>query len=326
MPRPDGSSFGSGGAARRFRLSACASALALAAFWAPSQATARDKPEFDARTAALCDHAIAGAAARHGAPERLMRALSHVESGRRIEGERRAWPWTVNAGGDGRWFASKAEALAFANAKRAAGVRSIDLGCMQINLIWHGAAFSGMAEMLDPAANADYAARFLSDLKAETGDWMRAAGYYHSRTERHFNRYSRLVRTAYGALDGFTPAPLTALRRLGAAAEAYLPRRRAPQRPAPKPALWTGLLRQSRGDLLDAPRAAARASHAAARPDASAPRLAPTPAAAPARPNAQAVGAGGVALTFGRSDGGGGRREARRRGVGPCRRVGGARR
>jgi soluble lytic murein transglycosylase-like protein len=36
--------------------------------------------------------------------------------------------------------------------------------------------------MFDPDANAAYAARFLSELHAELGDWSRAAGAYHSRT------------------------------------------------------------------------------------------------------------------------------------------------
>ena len=43
--------------------------------------------------------------------------------------------------------------------------------------------------MFDPDANAAYAARFLSELYAEFGDWSRAAGAYHSRTPKFANRY-----------------------------------------------------------------------------------------------------------------------------------------
>ncbi len=49
-------------------------------------------------------------------------------------------------------------------AMRAAGMQSIDVGCMQINLRAHPAAFASIDDAFDPAANADYAARFLRDL------------------------------------------------------------------------------------------------------------------------------------------------------------------
>ena len=34
-------------------------------------------------------------------------------------------------------------------------------GCMQINWRWHGSAFDGVSDMLDPVKNTRYAARFL---------------------------------------------------------------------------------------------------------------------------------------------------------------------
>ncbi len=161
---------------------------------------------------ALCDAAVARAAAKHGAPERLLRSIALVESGRTRNGERRAWPWTVNMEGEGRWFDSRDEALAFVRARQAKGAKSFDLGCLQVNHYWHGKAFDSLEAMIDPAANADYAARYLSGLAAETGDWMRAAGYYHSRNPKPFARYSALIADAYDSAAARQLPPITALR------------------------------------------------------------------------------------------------------------------
>ncbi len=51
---------------------------------------------------------------------------------------------------------------------------------MQINHYYHGSHFSSVAEMFDPHANVDYAARFLRDLKAQEGSWTLAAARYHA--------------------------------------------------------------------------------------------------------------------------------------------------
>ena len=43
--------------------------------------------------------------------------------------------------------------------------------------------------MFDPLANASCVARFLRELHDERGDWLAAAGAYHSRTPEHATRY-----------------------------------------------------------------------------------------------------------------------------------------
>lgn len=165
----------------------------------------------------LCREAGLAAAQRHGVPPALMLAIGEVESAR---GGKGAWPWTLNVAGAGAWFDTRRDALAAARAALARGIRSIDLGCFQVNRRWHGAAFDGLDEMLDPHANADYAARFLADLKAEAGDWLTAAGWYHSRTPKHARRYRALVAKAEGRLAKAGP-------RLAAAPRAALPRVRS---------------------------------------------------------------------------------------------------
>ena len=63
---------------------------------------------------------------------------------------------------------------------RAAGAKLIDVGCMQINHHFHGAKFASVEELLDPAKNVDYAARFLRELKAREGSWTMAVARYHA--------------------------------------------------------------------------------------------------------------------------------------------------
>jgi soluble lytic murein transglycosylase-like protein len=83
----------------------------------------------------------------------------------------------------------------------ARGARSYDVGCFQINYRWHGQHFASLDQMFDPDANAAYAARFLSELYAEFGDWSRAAGAYHSRTPVLSPRSTASVSTAFAAVS-----------------------------------------------------------------------------------------------------------------------------
>lgn len=140
-------------------------------------------------TAGVCDKAAVRAARDSGVPIDVLRAITRTETGRNTGRQLSPWPWTVNMEGKGFWFDTRAEALVYARAEHARGARSFDVGCFQINYRWHGEAFASIEEMFDPAANAAYAARFLTSLHAETGDWSRAAGAYHSRTRKYARKY-----------------------------------------------------------------------------------------------------------------------------------------
>jgi hypothetical protein len=112
----------------------------------------------------------------------LMAAIGRVESGRRdpITGVWGAWPWTINAEGRGAYFDSKADVIRAVQGLQARGVRSIDVGCMQVNLMHHPSAFPSLESAFEPSVNADYAARFLAQLREQTGDWTKATAHYHS--------------------------------------------------------------------------------------------------------------------------------------------------
>ena len=109
------------------------------------------------------------------------------------------WPWTINVEGQGAFFDSEAAAIAAVRASQARGTRSIDVGCMQVNLMHHPHAFANLAQAFDPASNADYAARFLRELFAQTGSWPQAAGLYHSATPELGAAYRKQVLAAWPA-------------------------------------------------------------------------------------------------------------------------------
>lgn len=142
----------------------------------------------------LCKAAIAMTERQTGVPDRLMQAISIIESGRRDPGGSAvAWPWTINVEGVGEVFDSKQQAIAAVTAHRARGARSIDVGCMQVNLMHHADAFASLDEAFDPAANARYAARFLQQLLNQTGSWPLAVAGYHSLTPDIGGDYARKV-------------------------------------------------------------------------------------------------------------------------------------
>lgn len=126
-----------------------------------------------------------------GIPNHLLAAISSTESGRWHEGLGMAlpWPWTINVEGKGYYFASKAEAIAKTQSFLRNGARSIDVGCMQVNLKHHPNAFRTLDEAFDPATNVGYAAQFLRTNYNDLGDWIKATAAYHSRTPRYGNQY-----------------------------------------------------------------------------------------------------------------------------------------
>jgi len=158
----------------------------------------------------LCTAAIMAAQQRVAIPDRLLLAIAIVETGRPQGpgGLLMPWPWTINAEGAGQFFDSKAQAIAATEALLARGVRSIDVGCMQINLFHHPKAFVGLDEAFEPRANADYAARFLRQLYEQTGTWPTAAGAYHSETPDLAAPYRQRVLAAWGKPEtAFGQAP-----------------------------------------------------------------------------------------------------------------------
>jgi hypothetical protein len=142
-----------------------------------------------------CGKAIDRAERTGNIPAQLLTAIALTESGRRHAelGERIAWPWTVNNAGDGRFYETKAEAMAAVRQLWARGERNIDVGCMQINLWHHADAFVSLEEAFDPESNVAYGARFLKDLRDAKRSWSLAVANYHSATPELGQAYKKKV-------------------------------------------------------------------------------------------------------------------------------------
>jgi len=160
---------------------------------------------------ATCEAAIAAAEKMPRIPDKLMPAMSRVESGRVDPATKRirAWPWTINVEGTGFFFDDKAQAIEAVRTMQSRGIRSIDVGCMQVNLMHHPTAFASLDDAFEPTVNARYAARFLMALYRQTGDWNLATANYHSanvdRGEDYQRRVFGRVMTPMGAKG--TPVP-----------------------------------------------------------------------------------------------------------------------
>ena len=128
-------------------------------------------------------------------PSGLMQAVAIAESGRWDHHQTRnsPWPWTVMAQNRGRYFTTKSEAISAVKQLLRQGITNIDVGCMQINLGYHGAAFDSLDQAFDPVHNIAYAANFLRKLKQRKESWAQAVGTYHSPNPKRALRYRQKV-------------------------------------------------------------------------------------------------------------------------------------
>lgn len=141
-----------------------------------------------------CRAAIRAAERANSIPDQLMAAIGVVESGRRsADGKVNPWPWSIDAEGTDFVYETKPEAIAAVRNLQAKGIRSIDVGCMQVNLMHHPNAFASLDQAFDPVENARYAARFLVELKTQTGSWEKATAWYHSATPALGEPYQQKV-------------------------------------------------------------------------------------------------------------------------------------
>ena len=168
---------------RVFALGAIGLALCLQA--APAAAARED----------VCSRLAQSIERAHGIPRGLVQAVALAESGRWTadDGGSRPWPWTITSGDESYYLDSKEEALEKVRELQARGRTNIDVGCMQVNLHYHGHNFGSVEQALDPAANVQYAAGFLRSLREESRSWGLATARYHSRTKARGERYRAKV-------------------------------------------------------------------------------------------------------------------------------------
>ncbi|KAA1056843.1 lytic transglycosylase domain-containing protein [Azospirillum argentinense] len=171
------------------------------ALYAPRVLPARSLPP-----EAACIDAILAAEREAGVTDHMLLAMGFTEAGR-MTADRlfTVWPWTVNTEGASHYFPTRDEAIAFVRAAQARGTRSIDVGCLQVNLKWHPDAFPDLETAFDPRANARYAAHFLGNLHRAQGSLDAAIARYHSAQSERGAAYRERVggnrRWVAGAMD-----------------------------------------------------------------------------------------------------------------------------
>jgi hypothetical protein len=150
----------------------------------------------------ICQREVSKVEKRERIPTHLLSAISKVESGRWSKEKQvnTAWPWTVTAEGEGKFFKTKQEAIQDIHTLMEMGITNIDVGCMQINLFFHGDNFESLEQAIEPDANVAYAAKYLKTMYREARNWTTAAGYYHSKTPENFRRYKGKVVKFWNAI------------------------------------------------------------------------------------------------------------------------------
>ena len=149
--------------------------------------------------APTCLSEIAKTEARYRLPAGILLSIALAESGRRdsTTGLLVPWAWTLNTHGEGRYFNTADEAVREASRHLEQNDSLIDVGCMQIDLFHHPAAFRTLHAALDPETNVDYAARFLTTLHAAHGSWPMAIAAYHAGNTDSGEAGSYLARVLY---------------------------------------------------------------------------------------------------------------------------------
>jgi Transglycosylase SLT domain len=130
------------------------------------------------------------------------------ESGMRWpDGSFRPWPWSLNVNkGKGRIkagpkrYPSKSDAVKALKEMVTAGVRNVDVGLMQVNLLWQGhRVHDDIDLLLEPAANIMVAALYLREIEAS--DTHKKVSDYHSPSDpvrgnhyaNHVKHYERII-------------------------------------------------------------------------------------------------------------------------------------
>ena len=127
-------------------------------------------------------------------PKGLLTAIGKTESGR-FKNDKTVviWPWTINTGKKSLFFDNKIQMKNFVINEIKKENYNLDVGCMQINLKWHGSKFKNILDVLDPMVNVSYATSFLYELHSNFGNWDEAIKRYHSSKPKKNLKYHQKV-------------------------------------------------------------------------------------------------------------------------------------
>lgn len=157
--------------------------------------TAPDAPSPAIEAGNICRMAIEVAEINNKIPRELLQAVALNESGKWNEKEKSliAWPWTLTVEGTGHYYDSYAQARSALAKFKKKGITNIDVGCLQINLAYHGKNFNSLDEVLNPINNVAYGASFITHLREREHSWTRAVKFYHSANRMYHEPYRKKV-------------------------------------------------------------------------------------------------------------------------------------
>lgn len=132
-------------------------------------------------------------------PPEVIWAVANAESNL---GKLGPWPWSANIRGQSYYFKSQKELTNFIRKKlKKKTLLSIDIGCMQLNYVYHGYKFANIYEMTNIYKNMLIGAKYLRELYEKNKQthshkkipenrlWGYAVGDYHSRKSSRGAKY-----------------------------------------------------------------------------------------------------------------------------------------
>ncbi len=132
-------------------------------------------------------------------PPGVLYSVALQESRMRLRSRQtRPWPWTLNVAGVPRRYPTRIAAYKGLTFYLERGIRSIDVGLMQVNWRYHQDKLGTPWQALDPYHNVRTGAKILATEYRETQDWFKAIGRYHSpgpsvRHKRRAKQYASSV-------------------------------------------------------------------------------------------------------------------------------------
>lgn len=150
---------------------------------------------------AAADDLFANVAQYCGMPRDILYAVALVESGRKVDGHIKPWPWTLNIEGQAYYFDTR-EGMFQKVMNAITEKRTIDIGIMQTNWHWKFNDLRSPWKATEPLYNVKTGCSIIRKLYDIHGDWWVAVGKYHrqSNKPKHVaaaTRYAARVKRAW---------------------------------------------------------------------------------------------------------------------------------
>lgn len=147
-------------------------------------------------------------AMEYNVPSTILYGIAYAESGKTIKpGVYKPWPWTLNVAGVPRRYPTRRSAYKGLMSFLQKGIKSIDIGIMQVNWRYHHKKLGTPWQALDPFNNTRTGARILQNEYKIVGEWKKAIGRYHSpgqkpKQKKRAVRYSDRVMKHIARISG----------------------------------------------------------------------------------------------------------------------------